>query len=93
VTSVGAVHIKLRPAEIEKQLADLAITQSIQAMTQSATENHCGQSINEERRLAQFPLTLDQVAGAPRFIVELIVQFHSHTPSPEFKPIEGFSGR
>jgi hypothetical protein len=63
----------LRPAEIEKQLADLAIAQSIQTMTQSATENRCSQSINGALRLAQFPLTLDQVAGAPRFIVELIV--------------------
>ncbi|HEX7423000.1 MAG TPA: hypothetical protein VF311_03805 [Terriglobales bacterium] len=50
--------MKLHPAEIEKQLADLAITQSIQAMTQSATQNHCVQSINGARGLAQFPLTL-----------------------------------
>jgi hypothetical protein len=40
-------------------LADLAITQSVQAITQCATQNHCSQSINEERRLAEFPLALD----------------------------------
>jgi hypothetical protein len=54
-------------------LADLAIAQSIQAITQCATHSHCVQVIQWARRLAQFPLTLDQVAGAPRFIAELIV--------------------
>jgi hypothetical protein len=54
-------------------LADLAIAQSIQAITQCDTHSHCVQVIQWARRLAQFPLTLDQVAGAPRFIVELIV--------------------
>jgi hypothetical protein len=79
ILSTSAVSSTLRPpktlcpAEIEKQLADLAITQPIQAITQCATQNHCSQSINGARRLAQVPLTLDQVAGAPRFIFELIV--------------------
>jgi hypothetical protein len=40
-------------------VADLAIAQSLQAITQCAAQNHRGQSIKEERRLAQFPLTLD----------------------------------
>ena len=34
------------------------------------------------RRLAQFPLTLDQVAGAPRFIV--VTQPH---PKPRISPL------
>jgi hypothetical protein len=53
------IAIKLRPAEIEKQLADLAIVQSVQAITQCASQNHCPQSINGAPRLAQFPLTFD----------------------------------
>jgi hypothetical protein len=55
----GTAQMKLRPAEIEKQLADLAIVQSIQVITQCATQNQCGQSINRARRLAKFSLTFD----------------------------------
>jgi len=54
-------------------LADLAIAHFIQAITQCATHSHCVQVIQWARRFAQFPLALDQVVGAPRFIVELIV--------------------
>jgi len=48
-------------------LADLAITQSIQTITQCATQNHRVQSINEARRLAKVSLTFDYVAGAHSF--------------------------
>jgi hypothetical protein len=53
------VHIHLRPAEIENQLADLAIAHCVHAITQGVAQTHCGQSINDERRRAEFLLTLD----------------------------------
>jgi len=61
------VHIKLRPAAIEKQLADLAVVRFIQAITQCSAENHRAQSINGARRLAKFSLTFDYVACAHSF--------------------------
>jgi hypothetical protein len=66
-------EVTLCPAEIGKQLANLAIAQSIQAISQCAIHNHCVQVIPWARRLTQFPETLDQVADALRFIVKLIV--------------------
>jgi DNA invertase Pin-like site-specific DNA recombinase len=47
--SSGPVEVTLWPAEIEKQLADLAIAQSIQAITQCASQDDCSQSINGAR--------------------------------------------
>ncbi len=59
--------MKLRPAEIKEQLADLAVAQFIQAITQCSAQNRRAQSINEARRLAKFSLNFDYVAGAHSF--------------------------
>ncbi|MGA2373308.1 MAG: hypothetical protein ACLP3R_06555 [Candidatus Korobacteraceae bacterium] len=61
------------PAEIEKQLTDLAIAHFIQATVQFAIHSHWVQVIPWARRLAQFPETLDQVADALWFIVVFVV--------------------
>ena len=68
------------------------IAQSIQAITHCATKNYCSQSINGARRLAQLLLTLDQVAGAARFIVELVVQFHSTPLRQNFTSVRTLLG-
>ena len=54
------------PAEADR-LADLAIAQFIQAITQCSAQNHRAQSISGARRLAKFSLTFDYVAGSHAF--------------------------